>query len=277
MSEPTRFAAYRMTCDAAAEDDAAAVLWDLGTHGVQVEGGPDGRLVLLAYFPEGTVASDLEGPLAGIGVAEIQSVPVPDIDWVARFRESFRAFDVGGFRIVPAWENAPRGPRVLLVDPGRAFGTGTHESTALCLAALEAVAAEAPLGRTLDLGAGTGLLALAASRLGAASVVAIDVDPEAARSAGEHARLNGVVLHSVVGDGGRALRPEFDLVLANLTAPLLRERADEIAGLLRPRGRLITAGFLDEDVDAVRSAFAALQAQPATRANGWASLLLTRR
>jgi ribosomal protein L11 methyltransferase len=79
-------------------------------------------------------------------------VPVPDVDWVARFRDGFRALRSGRFLIAPAWAAPEPSPDVLLVDPGRAFGTGTHETTRLCLAALEELARLRPLGRTLDLG-----------------------------------------------------------------------------------------------------------------------------
>ena len=109
--------------------------------------------MLLAYFPG---PADVAEALRALPSARLEPIAVPDVDWVASFREGFRAFDVGGFRVVPAWEPAPAGARVLRVDPARAFGTGTHETTRLCLLALEGLAAERPLGRVLDLGAGTG-------------------------------------------------------------------------------------------------------------------------
>jgi ribosomal protein L11 methyltransferase len=200
---------------------------------------------------------------------------VPDVDWVRSFREGFRPFDVGRFRLVPAWEAPPSSPFVLRVDPARAFGTGTHETTRLCLLALERLAGERPLGRVLDLGAGTGILAVAAARLRAERVAATDLDAEATDSVRNHARLNGVSIPVVRADGGRAFRPgSFDLVLANLTAPLLSERAEEIMGLVAPGGRLVLSGMLGSDVREVQTAYRVFSLLSRSTAGEWAALEL---
>jgi ribosomal protein L11 methyltransferase len=197
------------------------------------------------------------------------------VDWVARFREGFRTFQAGRWRVAPAWDSPPGGsPGVLIVDPGRAFGTGTHETTRLCLGALEHLAEHRPLGRTLDLGSGTGLLAVAAVRLGAAPVVATDIDPEATASSRAHAVLNRARLLVARADGGRGLRPgSFDLVLANLMALLLVDRAGEIRSLLAPGGALVLSGLLCGDVPEVRGAFAPC-GEPTVLVDGeWAALV----
>ena len=200
---------------------------------------------------------------------------MPEVDWVEHFRAGFRAFRVGRFVVAPPWD-APDGPSpdVLVVDPGRAFGTGTHETTRLCLGALEDLAARRPLGRTLDLGSGTALLAIAAGRLGACPVFASDIDPEATRSSRHHARINGVRLGVVRADGGRGLRAgSFDLVLANLMALLLVDRSAEIRSLLAPGGALVLSGLLVDDLPFVREAFAAC-GTPAERLDGeWGALV----
>jgi len=171
---------------------------------------------------------------------------------------------VGGFRIAPSWEvSAPLGhrdPRLLVVDPGSAFGTGTHETTQLCLGFLETLAHDASLGTVLDLGTGTGLLSIAAVRLGADRVVAVDIDPEAVRSARHHCRLNAVEVHVMQGDGGKALAPgSFDLVLANLTTRQLLERRSEIRELCTPSGGgIVLAGLLTEDLECVCEAYESL-------------------
>jgi ribosomal protein L11 methyltransferase len=182
------------------------------------------------------------------------------VDWVARVRQGFRAFTAGPFRIVPAWEPLPSdGPstgHVIVVEPGLAFGTGSHESTRLCLAALAERAAAGPLGDVLDVGAGSGILSAAAARLGASRVVAVELDAEALPVARRHAELNEAPVHLVQGDGARALRPaSFDLVLANISAPLLVARAAELAGAARGHGLLVVSGFLSEDVPALREAY----------------------
>jgi ribosomal protein L11 methyltransferase len=266
--------ALRALVSAAEEDEASAALWDAGTLGVEVRPAPGGRVELVAYF-----AADVDpAPLASaIPGAAVEVVDVADVDWVARFREGFRAFEAGSFRIVPAWDPPPSDPtRSLIVEPGRAFGTGTHETTRLCLESIESLAARRRLGRALDLGAGTGLLAIAASRLGAAPVIATDVDPEATASCVLHARLNDAPLRVARVDGGRGLRAgAFDLVLANLMALLLVDRVEEVRSLVATGGALVLSGLLDGDVPDVRAAYdAACGAPPAVRTLGeWAALV----
>lgn len=202
------------------------------------------------------------------------------MDWVARVREGFRPFSAGSFRIVPAWEGsapAAAGERVIVVEPGLAFGTGTHESTRLCLAALEERARAGPLGHVVDVGAGSGILSVAAARLGAASVIAIELDEEALPVARRHAELNHSPIHLVRGDGARAVRPAaFDVVLANISAPLLAERAEELAGATRGHGALILSGLLVEDLPSVRAAYAAVGDIDVRVEGEWAALVVHR-
>jgi ribosomal protein L11 methyltransferase len=274
--------AFRMEAAATAEEDVVTALWELGTTGIHVQPGPPGAVLLVAYFRDGPgLADTLRSGLAAHGVREVEPAPIPDVDWVARFREGFRSFAVGGFHIVPAWEPAP-GPQTtghtLRVLPARAFGTGTHESTRLCLLALESLAARRSLGRVLDVGGGTGILALAAAVLGAGPVTAVDIDPDAVESAREHARLNAAGLHVVRGDGGAPFaRGRFDLVLANLTAPLLLEKRDEIAGLCAPSAIVVLAGFLREDAGCIAEAYSGLGAADVSVDGEWAALVIERR
>jgi ribosomal protein L11 methyltransferase len=264
--------AWRVSVADEDEDFATAALWEAGTTGVEVRGAGAGRLDLLAYFADDAPALTLAQLPPG---ATLEPAEVPEVDWVERFREGFRAFRVGRFIVAPPWD-APSGPSpdLLVVDPGRAFGTGTHETTRLCLGALEDLAARRPLGRTLDLGSGTALLALAAARLGASPVFASDIDPEATSSSSHHARINRERLAVVRADGGRGLRAgSFDLVLANLMALLLVDRAAEIRSLLAPGGALVLSGLLVDDLPFVRKAFAAC-GTPTERLDGeWGALV----
>jgi ribosomal protein L11 methyltransferase len=271
--------AFRIEAPAEAEDAVVAALWEQGTSGVHVQPGPPGAVVLVAYFPDRPgLAADLRPALSACGVTGMEPADVPDVDWVARFREGFRSFTVGGFTLVPAWDPTPAGPchtRALRILPARAFGTGTHESTRLCLRALESLAARQRLGRVLDVGGGTGILAIAAAVLGAGPVTAVDIDPDAVESAREHARLNAVDLRVVRGDGGRPFAPRrFDLVLANLTAPLLLERSGEIGALCGPSSFLVLAGFLKEDADRIAAAYAGLGTADASTDGEWAALVI---
>jgi len=271
--------AFRVSLPEAKEDEATGVLWDLGTTGIEVLRAPEGRALLLAYFRDRAgLGEALQTALDPLG-ARLEATAVPEVDWVSRFRETFRGFAAGRFRIAPPWDLPERmraHERLIRVDPGRAFGTGTHETTRLCLAAIEAAFAERTPRRVLDVGTGTGILGVAAALLGAPCVIGIENDPEALASARHHARLNDVALRLVRGDGGAALRPgAFDLVLANLTAPLLRAHAGEIAALLAPAGVLVLAGLLTEEADVVRAAYAALGDAREARDGEWSSLRFT--
>lgn len=253
------------------EDLATALLWEAGTSGLEVRSSTEG-VVLLAYFPE---SADVEGALRVLPSVRLEQVPVPEVDWVRRFRESFHAFDVDRFRIVPVWETPPPGPLILRIDPARAFGTGTHETTRLCLRALVSLADESPLGRVLDLGAGTGILAVAAARLGSPRVMAVDVDEESVSAVRHHAHLNNVEVFVVRGDGGRPLRTgSFDLVLANLTAPLLLERCQEILALVAPGGGLVLSGLLGSDLPEVETTYRAFPLLSRSLDGEWAALIL---
>ena len=271
--------AFRVTVPASDEDLATALLWEAGTLGLQVTAA-GGDAVLLAYFSTGAASAEsILVALDRLPVARIENAAVPEVDWVARFRDGFRPFQAGPFHVVPAWAADAAGDgRRLIVDPGQAFGTGTHESTRLCLAALEALCAARRPRRVLDVGTGSGILAIAARLLGAATAVGIEIDADALPAARDHAALNGVAVHLVRGDGARGVRPgAFDLVLANIAAPLLVDHARELAEACRPGGDLVVAGVLRDDVAAVRGAFTAFAASIDVRTDGeWAALVLRR-
>jgi ribosomal protein L11 methyltransferase len=263
------------------EDAATAILWEAGTAGLEVQPGRGSGLALLAYFADDTDLETLESGFRSLGNARITPEPIPMVDWVARFRESFQGFRAGSFDVVPAWDvpagRRPADPDLLVVDPGRAFGTGTHETTRLCLAALEARASVRSLGRVLDVGTGSGLLGVAAAKRGASLAVGTDTDPEATGAAQRHASLNGVALSVVRADGGRGFRTgRFDLVLANLMASLLVERRSELMALLADGAALVLSGLLDTDVAEVAAAYEAM-GTPEVRADGeWAALVFPR-
>jgi ribosomal protein L11 methylase PrmA len=285
---------------AAQEDAATAILWEHGTMGTEVRpAGP--HVTLLAYFPEAPgLQTTLATALAPLPGAHVQPVDVPDVDWVTRYREGFRSFSVAGFRVVPSWELhsstphpslGPSSPHVgggegpqtappyatsespLVVDPGRAFGTGTHESTRLCLGFLRELADRGPLGRVLDLGTGSGILSVAAARLGARPVTAVDLDPEALVAARHQARLNRADLRLLRADLAAALRPgSFDLVLANIAVTVLVDRRDEIVAL--GARSTVLSGLLTSDLGAVRRSYAGFGRLEARTDGEWAAVLV---
>jgi ribosomal protein L11 methyltransferase len=269
--------AFELTVPATAEDAATLLLWEHGTEGVEVRAGMGCQTVLRAYFePSDGIEARLRGALSAVPGGRLAPVEVPAVDWVARYREGFRAFRAGGFLIAPCWDvpAAPDAP-VLIVDPGQAFGTGTHESTRLCLDALADLCASSPPVSVLDVGTGSGILAVAAALRGACRVTGIDVDAEALRGARRHASLNRVELRLVHADGARGVRPRaFDLVVANISAPLLRERRDEIVAARTPAGMLVLSGFLTEDADALAEAYATAGSVERREDGEWTALLV---
>lgn len=223
---------------------------------------------LIAYFDGAGPGPDRLTPLG----ADVEPATIPDVDWVARFREEFRGARAGRFRIRPVWRAEPVRPGEvgLLVDPGGAFGTGTHESTRLCLEELDGIA---PGSLVLDVGCGTGLLAIAALRLGWRRALAIDVDPAAVAETRRHAGLNRVAPAVLRGDGVSAVAPgRCELLLANLARDLLLRHRDGLIAVLAPGGTAVLSGLLRQDVPEVEAAFASL-GRPRPRFEGeWAAL-----
>jgi ribosomal protein L11 methyltransferase len=276
--------AWALSVAEALEDEASGRVWMAGCTGVTVEKAGAGLVRLVCFYDDAEArAEEIHRVAAELGT-KAERIQVPNPDWVRKFKETFITFDVPPFRIVPEWEAEPpsegleKSPFVIRVDPGRAFGTGTHESTRLCLQTLGTLTPSLTAGaRTLDLGCGTGILGIAAILSLKASVTASDYDPLAIAVAQKHARLNRVELDLAQMDGCRGLAPgRFDLVLANLMAPFLIERAAEITSTGAPGCRYILAGLLRDEEASVRAAWPAGWKVTATYLGEWASLLYER-
>lgn len=210
---------------------------------------------------------------AGDALVDVSSSEVPD-DWAERWKAFHRPVDIGGrLRVLPPWEPPPGGDAIdVVIDPGQAFGTGAHESTRLCL---ELLLELAPGGALADWGCGSGVLAIAAARLGWEPVLACDSDPAAVEATRANARVNGVPAIAVERvDLRRAEGPSAPTVVANLVRPLL---LDVAAVMTRPPRRLIVSGLLRGEAGAVAAAFARHGLREADRRDGgdWTALLLT--
>ena len=166
------------------------------------------------------------------------------------------AFEVGSrFLIVRSWESVSPGARIpIILGPGQAFGSGEHETTRTCLEEMELLD-RLKGAAVLDLGCGTGILSIAAARLGARSVVALDPDPQAIAAAAANIRLNGLdkTVTCVQGEMEKMRGACFDLILANLYGDLLIGLARDIPGLIRPGGQALLSGVRFEDAFELRS------------------------
>ena len=184
--------------------------------------------------------------------ATCERAMISDESWAERSQASITAVRVGGLVIAPPWAVPNDGSQTIIIQPSMGFGTAHHESTRLCLGLLQELPA-VPTRTVLDVGTGSGVLALAAQRLGAATIVAADYDPDAIESARENLELNGVVgtidlLQLDLVDPSALAGRQFDLVFANLTGGVLIRFAAELAAFTAPRGTLITSGVtLEED------------------------------
>src|SRR5574337_138538 len=246
-------------------DDTAALLLEAGAAGAEVRDGTVapmpgaprpalGQAQVIAFFASPEAAAEAAASLGLRGtVAEIA-----EQDWSESWKEGLAPFRVGRVFVRFSWTPSPPPPGAVevVLDPGMAFGTGTHPTTALCLAALDELLAASPGAAVLDVGTGSGLLAIAARKLGAARVAATENDPVALRVAEENAARNAVALELGLVPPG-AVPGEFQIVVANILANTLVELAPAIAGRLAPGGALLLSGILAGQEDEVRAAYLA--------------------
>ncbi|MHB0884960.1 MAG: 50S ribosomal protein L11 methyltransferase [Bacillota bacterium] len=264
--------------------------------GLSSDQGPAAVLTVVAYFPATErLAPRLERlrrrlrelPAAGLdpGPAEVSTTEVDDRDWADAWKAYFKPRRLGRRMVIrPTWEEYESGPDdlVIVLDPGMAFGTGTHATTAGCLLFLEEVMAGGE--RVIDVGTGSGVLAVAAAKLGAASVASVDLDEASIIAAEANVLENGVAdrVSVAMGDAGAFLDGfapgAADLVAANLVAGLLVRFAGGIARVLRPGGLVIGSGIVDTRLDEVVKAFAEAGLTVVDRKDegDWVTILATR-
>jgi ribosomal protein L11 methyltransferase len=246
----------------AAREAVEYALMEAGALGTETNQREDDLLTVSAYFHDSPERERVSTSLAEAlqiydlptsSAREMNLREVPDQDWLGEWKKSWQPVAVGKrFIIAPPWaEIADARDRIVIrIEPGMAFGTGTHETTRLCLAAIENYFAG---GSFLDIGTGTGILAIAAAKLfPTARVEAVDKDPQAVEIARENAQFNGVA-HNIefrVGSPEDAMA-SADLVCANLTADVISNFIPQLLGATC--GRLVLSGILDTQLEAVRA------------------------
>ncbi|HEX6708188.1 MAG TPA: 50S ribosomal protein L11 methyltransferase [Albitalea sp.] len=245
--------------DADADTGAEHALF--GEPGLPAPRGGWQRSVLRALFAseeEATEAATLLLSQDWAGQVHVQALAaVPDQDWVRLTQSQFAPVDITpSFWIVPSWHEAPAAAtRVIRLDPGLAFGTGTHPTTRMCLRwiARHAPQRASTWQRVLDYGCGSGILAIGAALHGACGIDAVDIDPAAVESTRSNAIANGVALNAALPD---AASGAYALVLANILATPLKLLAPLLCGLVAPGGDLVLAGILERQADELEQAYA---------------------
>lgn len=262
MTEP-RYPYVHVDVDADAADETSATLWELGAQGVEErdastlsKNAAAGKVTLVASFAS---RDEAEAAMAEIADLAPRYEEVVGDAWRDAWKEHFKPFAiVDGLVVRPPWEpyDAKPGEKVLELEPGRAFGTGLHETTRLVTTAIREHQARIAGATVLDVGCGSGILALAALVLGAGRAVAIDVDPEAIEVTVENAARNGL---SARVEASTTAIEDCDtvapLVLANIEARVLVPMADALVRHVAKGGLLLLSGILASQADEVRAAY----------------------
>jgi ribosomal protein L11 methyltransferase len=253
-----------------------AELLELAPGGVEEVELPDGVIEYAVYGAPGELPFlAAVRAVAGGALVEVHSEEIPD-DWHERWREFHRPLVLEGrLTVRPPWEPPGEEPLDLVIDPGQAFGTGAHPTTRLCLELLLDLPPEGPL---LDLGSGSGGLAIAGARLGFAPVYALDIDPVAVQVSRENAAVNGVEVQASRFDLRTDALPAVRTVCANLLSPLLIGWAGQLTGgRTQPPERVVASGILTHEADRVAAAFApaGLRERDRRSAGDWTALLLS--
>jgi ribosomal protein L11 methyltransferase len=305
--QPARWLEVALVVNGELAEAVAEVLARFAPNGVVIEatrivpdvngeGRAEGPLRVAAYLPVDAQLEDtrrrLEEALWYLGriqpLPDVQYNPIQPADWAEAWKQHYHPIAIGRrLMIVPAWlENPQPGRLPIRIDPGMAFGTGTHPTTQLCLEIVEESLGASPGGSlsVIDLGCGSGILSIAALKLGARRVLGVDIEAEALDAARQNSALNGVASSLELGQGSLAeiRRGDFgqqaaQLVLANILAPILIRLLDEgLGALLEPGAQLVLSGILEEQVADVLAAADRNNLQLADRRQiaDWVALVL---
>ena len=284
--------ALRVDVAPPAADAVVNFLVERGATGVLTEDvdAPDGmvRTRLEAHVPSAdgeALATAVRAYLHELSLLEpswtaslVDVAPVPRVDWEGVFRAHHAPLAVGRrLMIAPPWDVPDAdGREVLVIEPGMAFGTGQHATTKTCLEEIEAIVLGGGIASALDVGTGSGILAIAMARLGVPRVVGLDVDTAVLPLARQNLERNQASSVTLLAGGLAAVRGRFDLVVANILADTLVEEAGALVRVVAPGGRLVLSGLLADQVNRVLAAFPGWVVTGERAVDAWRTLRLER-
>jgi ribosomal protein L11 methyltransferase len=276
------WAVLRVELPSALVEAVSSFLFDEGANGILTEDDAEPARIEASVpaAEKERVEAALGRYLAALGQVDavVTPVEVAEVDWAAVARAHHRPMAVGKrLLIAPPWDVPEAGGRELLVlEPGMAFGTGQHATTRTCLEAIEELVDAGGIASALDVGTGSGILALALARLGVPDVVAVDVDPAVLPIARATLDANGAAGVALAGGTAVTIARRFDVVVANLLAGTIVAEADVLARTVAAGGRLVLSGILADQAAAVWAAFPAWDLAGRRDADGWSTLTLVR-
>ncbi len=274
---------FILTVDAESTDALEQRMHLMGCLGIVEQ---DGRII--AYFPDvlgiGTIVDGINEfrpilSLSGLGSnLTFRYEFISERDWNESWKKKFQPIDVGAnLVILPPWAPPREGRINIIIDPGMAFGTGHHETTKTCLLLIEKLSRRLRRGRFLDVGTGTGILAIGAAKLGFREVVGVDTDPLAVDAALRNMTLNGIGNAVMLPGTITEASGRYDLIAANLMSDILIGVAPDIAARLEPRGRALLSGMIAGQEEDVMPAMdrAGLRCMKVIPDGRWVSLVMT--
>ena len=264
--------------DADAQTDAEQALFGEPGMPPPSEGWQRSRVVALFATEAGAQDAQrlLEAQDFFAGCEACQVALLADQDWVRLTQSQFTPVEItADFWIVPTWHEPPaQAQRIIRLDPGLAFGTGTHPTTRMCLRWIARHGSVGALGRVLDYGCGSGILAIGAAKFGAVDIDAVDIDPAAVESAALNAQANGVQMRTGLPDKAQG---QYQAVLANILATPLRVLAPLLCGHVAAGGHLVLAGILERQAQELQEAYAPwLSLTVADCEDGWILMTASR-